>query len=220
MSILQARFSKETTILEALFGEISQDRWRRLDEIFERSEEFWHQALDMIPERRIKYMMIAEAPPWSPFGEVEYFYNPLSKSRTFLNAICNAFFEEHIYTTRGIDKALSELGQRGFLLCDSIPFAMNYSTGNKRARQDYRRLVEMTTTTYMEKKLTESGIKWADTICVAFGVYRNARVIIDKYRGQFPLGCSGRMIPINEQLIAVNKAGYPCRDRLKTIFKI
>lgn len=98
----------------------------RLQEIYERTEKWWNDQLKFIPSRRVNYLLIAEAPPWSEYGSINYFYNPDTRPTNLMQAVSKAFFGGLIYKNVGVEETLVLLGQRGFLLCDSIPTHSQY----------------------------------------------------------------------------------------------
>ena len=168
MKKLIEKFPEELEILELLFGVSDvRDNLQRIEEIFGRTESFWKDRLSLIPNQKVNFLLIGEAPPWTKSGNINYIYNPETKPSIFLQAICKAFFKELIYEKVGIQETLTMLGDKGFLLCDSIPFAMNYSEKQKRNSPLYRKLVKMTSKSYLKNKLANSGINWANNLKVA-----------------------------------------------------
>ena len=104
---LERRFPDELQTLYSLFGkEGTQDKLLRLNKIHDKSEQYWYSQLDAIPKRRVKYLLIAEAPPWSDTDDIVYVYNPKSKPRTLLTAITKAFLMRH-FIKKSVLKRLS-----------------------------------------------------------------------------------------------------------------
>lgn len=217
---LQTKYRKETAVLKNLFGAdtLTPAVWRRLNRIHNATEGFWRNQIKLKSDVDVKYLLIAEAPPWSEKGIVQYVYNPKSDSRTFLKAVLDAFGIEDANDKKGRIQLLEDLRQKGFLLCDSLPFAMNYSEKNKRNRKGYRELVSMTACSYLQAKINESGIKWHKDLRIAFGVRLNARPLIGHLNGELTVG--SRKYTINEDMVAVSKANYPHAGQLKTVFKL
>ena len=69
MYLLQERFQNELDILGSLFG-VEQVRARlpRLNAIHTYTEAKWLEYASHLPERRVDYLLISEAPPWSTSG--------------------------------------------------------------------------------------------------------------------------------------------------------
>jgi len=213
------KFPNEYDFLIKLFNkQIVNRNTTRLNEIHIKTEQLWEQQLNNIPGKEIKYLLIAEAPPWSQQGDVFYVYNPNSSPRTLLRAITKAFFDVFIYKQIGIESTLNALTDLGFIIIDSLPFSMEYS--NKRGRKNYKELVEHCSETYLIRKLNHSGINWHPELKIAFSVKRNAIILINKFAGDIPITSLKKKIKVNDSLIAVNNAGYPSSDKLKQIYNL
>lgn len=132
------RFSEQCEILKRLPSRgISEFPWERLDHIFIESEHKWEANLKRFGSKRVKYLLIGEAPPWSPSGEVRYFYNTFSPP---LNArVWKTFHRSPIPEHK--EAALDGLADVGFLLVDSLPFAIKY-TSRMRNSPSYKELVK------------------------------------------------------------------------------
>lgn len=78
-------------------------------------------AEDYIPKDKIKYLFIAEAPPYVDEGEKpRYFYSKdVAKYDHLLSNIANAFFSEK-YNKRKKEYWLRRLEEKGFFLIDAI----------------------------------------------------------------------------------------------------
>jgi len=215
---LEKEFSNELKILFSLFGrQTVEEKLPRLNDIYSESERLWHIQLDMIPERKVRYLLIAEAPPWSEIGDIVYVYNPKSDPRTLLKAVTKAFFGRLVYNTIGVEKTLKLLAQQGFLIIDSIPFAMAYSEKSKRQRSNYRKLLQATSDSYLLKILNNSGILWGKNLKTAFGFTINGKTIIDKFRGRIPIESSIEII-VDSNSISADRSGFPNANRLKEIY--
>jgi hypothetical protein len=225
------KFPDEFEILESLFR-VSElrDNLLRLEKIFCTTEALWKDRVSLIPNKEVKFLLIGEAPPWTKSGNINYIYNPETKPSIFLQAICKAFFKKLIYEEIGVQETLTMLGDRGFLLCDSIPFAMSYSDPsamndssdhkrNIRNREYYRKLIKMTSRSYLQPKLSNSGINWSNNIKVAFAVFMNGKSLIEALNSKLNLG-NGLTLSIDTDHIAVNKAWYPCSNELRRIYEI
>lgn len=190
----------------------------RLNTIYNQSENYWHAYLDLIHNKEIKYLLIAEAPPWSETGEVVYVLNPKSKARSLLSAISKAFFDDNIYKKIGVSETLKKLACNNFTIIDSLAFALPYK--NKRNRKSYKKLVELSCGSYLLRKINENNIKWDRDLKIAFSVKRNATLIIDKFSDGLFFEYLGKSLKVNDKNIAVNNAWYPDSNRLKKIFAL
>jgi len=194
-------FGNELQILKDLFGnEFIETRLKTLNKIFEASESYWNKNLKYIFEKniKIKYLLICEAPPYCNIRakeEVKYFYNPDNTSvpQSYLEAVFNTFYP-HLrryraqYTAEEKQIKLNKIADKGFLLIDSLPFAMNYSDPNNiRDNEAYKKLIKSCTESYLIKKLTKSNIPWKGKVKIAFSVYRNGREVIKNWPSNLPL---------------------------------
>lgn len=214
---LQDIYSTELKHLIELFGERKvEESLLRLNIIFEKTEGLWNRQVGMIPNGRVRYLLIAEAPPWSENGDVVYVYNPTSEPRSLLPAICRALFGEHIYRTVGTSNALINLAKEGFLLIDSLPFAMDYS--RKRSSMKYRKLVEACIESVLLKRINDSLISWDNSLKVAFSLKKNAQILIDYFSEGIPFPGIEDKIPVTSGNIAVNASHYPCFRKLREIY--
>jgi hypothetical protein len=205
-------YQGELVALRALFGEarVSRDL-PRLGEIHEYTETKWHEYAALLRDDSVRYLLIAEAPPWSPDGPPQFLLDPGSRVRTLMRALQHAF-----PGCEGMSPAesLQALALRGFLLIDSIPFAMKYSS-RQRASERYDDLVRLTATSYLQRKVQESGLTWSRDLRIAFSLRLNALSICKAIRH---LSVGGRMHPLSPQMIAVNTAGYPDARRLRDVY--
>jgi len=81
------RFQDELDALRKLFGSSSvHAALPRLKEIYYYTEEKWHAYVKQIPEGVVRYVLIAEAPPWSRDGTPQFLLDPASRSRSLLDA--------------------------------------------------------------------------------------------------------------------------------------
>ena len=170
----------------------------------------WQEYADQLDLRPVRYLLIAEAPPWSSQGTPQYLLDPESRVRTLMGALRTAFPGAHAGSSRD---SLKTLAAKGFLLLDSSPFAMNYSS--KRSSKKYDGLIGLTTTTYLQAKINSSDLTWSPDIRIAFSVKRNALSIL-KAIAQLSIG--DRKRALSNKMIAVNGAGYPDAKRLREIY--
>lgn len=74
------RFPAEFSALRELFGPASVDNaLPRLREIHDYTEAKWQSFADQIAEGVVRYVLIAEAPPWSDEGTPQFLLGPLLK---------------------------------------------------------------------------------------------------------------------------------------------
>jgi len=129
----------------------------RVKKIYQKSESCWHQVIEDLflgSEQKIKYILIAEAPPWHPTGIVSYFYNPDTpkKSAQLLSTIYGAFSGMTVKESNTIDnwRKIEELCQVGFLLIDMMPIGLSYSKIG-RPKKLYSGLVNMGMDYFIDK---------------------------------------------------------------------
>jgi hypothetical protein len=201
-------------ILWELFaGEEQQERLPRLKEIHGHAELHWRNYVEQFSDRSVKYLLIAEAPPWSHPGEqIQYVLDPSSRSRTLMSALRRAFPTAYELPA---EKALAEFARQGFLIVDSIPFSMKY-TSNKRKSHKYQQLIDVTAIAIQEA-LQSSSLKWSPDLRIAFSVKLNAHAVIRALGGRLDL--NGAVFDLSERLIAVSGAGYPDAEKLRALFR-
>ena len=208
------RFRTELSALRKLFGPASVDAAvPRLREIYDYTEEKWQAYADLIPEGVVRYLLIAEAPPWSDDGTPQFLLDPASRIRSYMSALRKVFPRASLGSSA---ETLKVLASHGFLLLDSIPFAMNYSS--KRSSPKYDDLIRLTAKTYLQAKIYASPLTWSPDIRVAFAVKRNACAIISASDGQLSFG--GHLHAVSTEQIAVNGAGYPDARKLRDLYAI
>jgi len=204
---------KALPILQELFtDETVRERLPRLKEIHGHAELRWRKYVEQLGDRPVKYLLIAEAPPWSPCGsQIQYVLDPLSRSRTLMSALRRAFPAASELPS---DKALAEFARQGFLIVDSIPFSMEY-TSNKRKSVTYQQLIGATVSAVQEA-LRSSSFRWSRDLRVAFSVKLNAFAVIRALGGRLDLNST--VLDLSETLIAVSNAGYPDGAKLRALF--
>ncbi|MBL4700649.1 MAG: hypothetical protein JKX85_05250 [Phycisphaeraceae bacterium] len=207
-------YSSEIDLLKELYGSDEVARCLpRIREIFEFTEAKWGEYVRSLGKTPVRYLLIAEAPPWSEKDkEIQYVLDPASRIRSFMGAIRGAFVDDRGATAV---ECLAVLAKEGFLVVDSLPFAMEYT--KKRSSKKYDQLISATVSKYLQPKIKNSGLEWSPEVKVAFAVKRNARSIM-KSASKIELG--GKEVALSEEMIAVNGAGYPCAKRLKENFQL
>lgn len=216
MMALQQDFQSELALLEKLFGSDRVARsMDRLNEIHTFAARRWREYVELIPDGVIRYLLIAEAPPWTAAGAPWFVLDPDSPSRTLMQTLRKTFLNDAQSTQLTTAEALMEFARRGFLIIDSIPFSMKYSSRQRRS-QHYRNLVAIAVKTYLLRQIT--GLSWSTDVRVAFAFKLNAMAIIEALEGQLTLGNTKR--PLGEQLIAASQSGFPNADILKKIYAL
>jgi len=206
------RFRTELCALRKLFGPASVDAAiPRLREIHDYTEAKWQAYADQIPGGVVRYLLIAEAPPWSDDGAPQFLLDPASRVRSFMGALRRVFPRASLGSSA---ETLKVLARHGFLLLDSIPFAMNYSS--KRSSPRYDDLIRLTAKTYLQAKIDASPLTWSPDFRVAFAVKRNAYAVISASDGQLSFG--GQLHAVSTEQIAVNGAGYPDARKLRDLY--
>ncbi len=205
-----------------MFGEeYVNERLPRLDEVFRYSEEKWQENLSRLKNSEVKYLLIAEAPPWTNENEpIKYFYaiheNDIHFRRsTLLKAVWYAFESQKLKDINDKEKALNEIGENGFLLVDSLPFAMNFKIIN-RGGEDYISLVK-SCLEYLYGKLNFPGIKWSENVKIALAFKKNAEALIEAIPAGIKLQ-NGSTLYISKKLIVANNANYPNSKMLKSVY--
>jgi hypothetical protein len=211
---LQDVFPEELALLSRLFTpEAVDERLRRLNHVFRYTERKWLEYVQRIPERLVRYLLIAEAPPQSDNDPPPYFLDPAADPRTLMKAVATAFFGAGSWSDGQI---LHKLAEQGFLMVDSVPFAVNYSLNNRRSRPAYCQLIAKTARSYMLPRLNTAGLFWAEDLRIAFSVRRNALCILSSLQDVLRLG--DRNFELSENMIATNASHYPGAEELRRIF--
>lgn len=213
MALLEQRFPTELAVLGSLFGVTRvAARLPRLNEIHGCTEDKWRIYSGRIPGGVVKYLLIAEAPPWSASGPPQYVLDPASRSRSLMRALKKAFMPQRSQVEP--DAVLAEFAQHGFLVADSLPFSMEYSSVRSSGKYDC--LVELTARSYLIGKLRASGLTFTPRTCVAFSLKRNALSVIAALQGVLDLGTIA--LPLRPESIAVDGAGYPDGAKLRVLY--
>jgi len=208
------QFSNQIEILKALFrlrgGELITESLKRMEQIFQTTERKWRCNLNRL--KKVKYLLIAEAPPWSEDGEIRYFYNTFQPP--LANRIWHAFFPSKILP-QNIDIALTALGEQGFLLIDTLPFSMKYSS-QFRKKPLYKKLIKECLPFFM-KKINDPMIRWAQEVRLAFAFKLNGEAIIEALPGGLPFP-NKRLVRLTVDLISADRSGYPGHYKIRKIW--
>lgn len=206
-------FDDNLHLLEKLFGkkEVLQ-KLNRLKFIYKNTEESWLRNLEYFENSEIRYILLCEAPPYSETLVPKYFYNDIDQK--FNTIIWNTFFH-NIKKPTDIELNYKNLAEKGFLLIDTIPFAMQYSTQKHRDKDSYFQLITNSLNWILEK-LRNSKIKLSDDLKVAFGFKINAQKFIKATNGAIVL--NEKHVKFDESNIGINKANYPDSKMLSNIY--
>jgi len=138
----------------------------------------------------IKYLLICEAPPVSG----EYFYkNPTGNLFT---SVWRTFFSDRPICSNP-DDAYQCLADIGFLLVDSLPFPVKYSTKDRKALA-YQKMINDYLSVWVMK--LDSNFTFCDDLKIAFGFKLNAHAILKAAPSGIML--SGKQRPFNSDMIA------------------
>ena len=211
MHDLEMKFPSGMAALCALFGyQRVADNLQQLQAIYDYTEAAWQGYAAQI--EIVRFVMIAEAPPWRADQTRRYILDPLLHDEGPYNwALRKAFPGADVGSWQEV---LRVLARHGFLLLDSIPFAMSY-TSSKRRGPKYDNLVHHSVTTYLQQKLDSSRVSWSPEVRIAFAAKRLASSVLKTLSH---LSVHGRQHPLSPDMIAVNRANYPDPMGLRRIY--
>lgn len=216
MSLLKKWCDKHPDALKAfnlLFAPQPPD-FRNLEKIFAVCEEAWKRNLIRLKGKRIRYLLVAEAAPWTePDDTPSYFYDSL-RGR-WCNRILTAFNLTPPEGENEIENRLSVLAEKGFVLVDSLPFAASYTT-HLRQNPAYLELVRHCRP-YVESRLAD--LSWDGQVKVALAFKWNGLRVIESYNSQLLLP-NGTRLNISENLVAADGSGFTNADTLKALFSL
>lgn len=199
--------------LSKLFGKTYVERrLRRLDGIFGEAEGYWKDNLVRFGGHSVKYLLLAEAPPWREEGEeVSYFYKNFERGVGSLLcwAVWNCFYDEPLDYMNGLQR----LATSGFMLIDTLPFAMEY-TSRIRRKPSYKDLVGACSAFWKNKICAVKN--WNEEVKVALAFKLNGRAVISEI-GSVALP-TGQEIRVGEQHMAAGKSNFTEAKRLSQIF--
>lgn len=212
--ILAERFPHQFELLRKLFpkNHCTLQRIRRLDEILRVTEAKWEGNLQRLSGIKVKYLLIAEAPPWTGSGVVRYFYNTCNGP--WVDRIWRTFFDFPKPTDP--EKPLKRMAEIGFLLVDSLPFAENFS--DRRSRKIYRQLVKSCSPLLLER-INDTRIEWADDVRAALAFKLNGLAVMESLPDgiRFP---TGQSIRLTNELICADGSGYTSPTLLRSVLGI
>lgn len=185
----------------------------RLIYIYNVCEERWqHNLIDRVKITPIKYLLIAEAPPWSNNGEVNYFYNNFNGR--WCESIYRAFYPSQ--KVPETETALHNLAGFGYLLVDSLPLALKYA--RLRNSKFYNESIKIFKEWWIGK-LFNAHLNWAKQVKVALAFRVNGRKIIEALNGNLKLP-NGQTVHLTEENIASDEANYTNTEKLRRIFDL
>lgn len=169
----------------------------------------WEENLRRLRGIKVKCSLIGEAPPWTEVGVVRYFYHNCDGA--WVNRVWKAFFD--VPKPADPEEALVQLANKGFLLVDSLPFAVSYS--GRRNKTGYRQLVE-SCSSFLTEKINNVRIQWADDVKVALAFKVNGRAVIRSFPDgiRFP---TGQVVQLTGELICADRSGYTSPKQLRSV---
>ncbi|MBU1421858.1 MAG: hypothetical protein KKG06_01520 [Bacteroidetes bacterium] len=145
---------------------------------------------------------------------MRYFYNTFGSHWHI--RLWYAFFPNETRPS-SIDVGLIKLAKKGFLLIDSLPFAMKYSS-TVRNKPLYFQLVKECLP-FLMNKVNNHSITWAKNVRLAFAFKLNALAVIKALPSGLALP-TNEVIQLHEQLIAADGSGYTNSNMLRNILGI
>lgn len=205
-------FNKNLPILYHLFGEeIVARKLVRLKEIFNSTELAWENNLGRYHQTPIKHILFAEAAPWSEKGKPRYFYNQIESN--FHQRIWKAIISTQPIPI-DVEQSYLMLASRGFLLLDTIPYAMDFSS--KRNKYAYFEIIAQSVN-WWKLKLADEKIIFANQVQVAFAFKVNGQKLVEALNGRLKLK-NGLTILLNDEMISADGSGYTNSEKLAKIF--
>jgi hypothetical protein len=205
-------------LCELLGSEQVRGQEARLDMIHAVCQKAWERNLDRLEGSNVRYLLIAEAAPWTPVGVVRYYYNTFDQTESsrpvaWIRATWKALYPEADVPGK-IEDVLNALAGVGFLLIDTMPFAVDYS--GVRAKPQYSELVSACRD-YLLKQIYEPHVPWAQTVKVALAFKKNAEALIESFGGRisFPNGAD---VSLSAENIVATGSGFPSAARMKTVW--
>lgn len=116
----------------------------------------------------------------------------------------------------GLEDLYQSLAKEGFLLVDTLPFAMRYSS-RRRSSQAYRRLIKQCINDYLRPKLFDPRTKWAPEAKIAFMVLKNAEAVMEALPSGLHLP-NGQTVELSPNMVATNGANNPSDWRIREVF--
>ena len=207
----------------------SQYKAERLELIRSKTQEWWREYVHTHLRGQVRFLVIAEAPPWRREGEPTYVFKPNDGDYDggILGALVGGISAAEsdasapVFTKKNADSkaaALRYLGSRGVLLVDPLPFSLYYSgKGDGCKHSNLREKVAYTAAARAgwEEVLTQLddvGVDIATDVVIGFTLLKSARALtIGDDQGPRPLKLPGGREVVIEPRAATftTSAGYP-----------
>jgi hypothetical protein len=203
-------FNDNLNLLEKLFPQEFSDRLiEKKLKIFNATELEWEENTKRFTNKKIRYLLICEAPP----NNGDYFYSNFEKS--LFNKVWQTFFQAQ--KCNNAEDAYQQIADIGFLLIDTIPYSMDYSKGRKRYTAEYKQLVK-NCLDWWQVKLKVNFILNKETI-IAYGFKINSNVIYEVTSGKLTFS-NLTLPPVDTNFVAdINERWQPSISKLESVFK-
>jgi hypothetical protein len=190
---------------------LEYSKLERLKYIYTYSKNKFEENLKRYKETKIKFILFGEAPPWTETGIPQYFYSSIKGNlhKTFWRT----FFTSQVPSDMSF--AYQELANRQFLLLDSIPYALKYSSKIRRTITYQNLIFEYLTT---EITLLNKFLEFDSNLKIAFAFRINAEAIINAFSGEIAIGKD--IVQLKDSYISADGTGFPKSDKLKLIFGV
>lgn len=185
---------------------------KQLRYIFNVTEESWNKRKNFIQnlEKKIEYLLICEAPPWTQ-TEPNYFY--LNPNGQLFKTVWHTFFPD-----RPLVNPYNELANKGFLLIDSLPLSIKYETKHRKS-SEYLQLIEINKQWWINK-LDNSGLAFSENLKIALGYFWNGKRLIEACGGKITLKNNDYSLNC-DLIISHRKSRYlPDYIKLREVFHI
>jgi hypothetical protein len=204
-------FNENLYLLEKLFPEEYNDSLEENKrKLFNETETSWENNIRRFTNNSINYLLLCEAPPDSG----DYFYTNYKKP--LFNKVWQTFFD--IPQCDNDEDAYKSLADIGFLLLDSVPYSMDYSTGRKRYKPEYETLI-LNSLKWWQKKLNDNFVLSENTI-IAFGFKLNAEKVIKVTDGVLQINNEPHILH-KDNIVADRKQNWqPSIKNLKSVFNL
>lgn len=165
-------FTKNLSLLKKLFyEEVDEDRIEFLREVFIKTEDAWYKNVRRFSSKVIQYLLICEAPP----DTGDYFY--INFKKPLFNTVWNTFFPNE--KALNSEDAYTKLAEKGFLLIDTLPYSINYSSKRSiRKSDEYGDLIWECKDWWLEKLNSNFTFANSSELKVAFGFKLNSEKLI------------------------------------------
>lgn len=218
---LEQIFPEQYKILSELFdpAEIESNH-DRLNEIYLACDKAWKKNLIRLQNIEVKYLLIGEAAPWTIKDEIRYFYTTFDRGKdkrgnnkpiNWIRGLWNVFYADS--PPEDVDTCLNMLAKKQFLLVDSLPFAMQY-TSKIRNTKSYTKLVSSCSEYFLSKI---NKIRLSQDVKIAIAFKLNGKSLIEASYAQEIKLPSNQVLNCN--MIAATRSGFPTCASLKEKWK-